>query len=413
MPTARIEKRTVDRATPGVRDTYVWDEKLKGYGLKITPAGKKVYLVQYRLGGRKGRTRRVTIGEHGRVFKGGDTLTPDKARGEAKRLLGEVAAGRDPADARDRAKAEGTLGEVFEQFLSEHADTKLKESTAGEYRRLARLYVLPAFRHRRLGDVNRSDVARFHHGLKHKSYQANRSISLLSKFFNWCEKHGLRPDGSNPCRHVEKYKERKRERFLSEQELARLGGALRAAERDQTASAWVIAAIRLLSLTGARLSEVLTLKWSHVDFEHQQLRLPDSKTGSKSIYLNAPALEVLASVPRLEGNPFVICGDKAGNHLVNLQKPWRRIRKIAGLDDVRIHDLRHSFASIAAGGGMSLPLIGALLGHSQPQTTQRYAHLSADPLKAASDAVGERIAAAMLAGQKPDPVVPLKPAKCN
>ena len=413
MPTARIEKSTVDSAAPGVRDTYVWDEKLKGYGLKVTPAGKKVYLVQYRLGGQKGRTRRVTIGEHGRVFKDGDTLTPDKARGEAKRLLGEVAAGRDPADGRDKARAESTLGEVLEQFLTEHADTKLKNSTAGEYRRLARLYVLPAFRHRRLGDVNRADVARFHHGLKHKPYQANRSVALLSKFYNWCEKHGLRPDGSNPCRHVEKYKEHKRERFLSEQELARLGEALRAAESDQTASPWVIAAIRLLTLTGARLGEVLTLEWEHVDFEHQQLRLADSKTGRKSIYLNAPALEVLAMLPRLEGNPFVICGDKAESHLVNLQKPWRRIRVSAGLEDVRIHDLRHSFASIAAGGGMSLPLIGALLGHSQPQTTQRYAHLSADPLKAASDAVGERIAAAMLAGPKTDAVVPLKPVKTS
>ena len=164
-------------------------------------------------------------------------------------------------------------------------------------------------------------------------------------------------------------------------------------------------------LTGARLSEVLTLKWDYVDFEGQQLRLPDSKTGQKSVYLNAPALEVLASIPRLEDNPYVICGKKPGAHLVNLQKPWRRVRKAAGLDDVRIHDLRHSFASIAAGGGMSLPVIGALLGHTQPQTTQRYAHLSADPLKAASDAIGARIAAAMRVGEKTGLVVPLKPAK--
>ena len=217
----------------------------------------------------------------------------------------------------------------------------------------------------------------------------------MSKFFNWTEKNGFRPDGSNPCRHVEKYKETKRERFLSEAELAQLGEALREAETDKSASPWVIAAIRLLTLTGARLSEVLTLRWDYVDFERATIRLPDSKTGAKTLYLNAPALEVLSGIPRLEDNPHVICGERKGAHLVNLQKPWRRIRQAAGLGDVRIHDLRHSFASVAAAGGMSLPLIGALLGHSQPATTARYAHLSSDPLRAASDAIAGRIAGAM------------------
>ena len=326
-------------------------------------------------------------------------------------LLGEVSAGRDPAEDRDRARAAHALGSVFEQFLAEHVETKLKLQSAQEYRRIGRLYVLPALKNRLVSDVKRSELARLHHGMRDKPYQANRTLALLSKFFNWCEKHGLRPDGSNPCRHVGKYRERKRERFLSEEELARLGEALGDAEQNKTASTWAIAAIRLLMLTGARLSEILTLKWDEVDFEGQQLRLPDSKTGQKSIYLNAPALEVLADTPRLVGNPYVICGEKSGAHLVNLQKPWRRIRRAAGLDDVRIHDLRHSFASVAAGGGMSLPVIGALLGHSQPQTTQRYAHLSADPLKAASDAIGAKISAAMRGDEKTGTVVPLKPAK--
>ena len=396
MATGKLTKRTVDAQRPDDKDTYLWDsghpDALSGFGLKVTPSGRKVYLIQYRLGGRKGRTRRVTIGTHGKI-------TAETARVRAKVLLGEVAAGNDPASERDKAKAGSALGAVLEQFLSEHVDTKLKSQSAAAYRRIARFYILPALKNRRIADVQRSDVARLHHSMRDKPYQANRTLAVLSIFFNWCEKHGLRPDGSNPCRHVEKYKERNRDRFLSEEELARLGEALRAVEEAETASPWIIAAVRLLTLTGARLSEILTLRWKHVDFEQQQLRLPDSKTGQKSIYLNAPALEVLASIPRLEGNPYVICGEKTDAHLVNLQKPWRRIRKAAGLDDVRLHDLRHSFASVAAGGGMSLPVIGALLGHSQAQTTQRYAHLSADPLKAASNAVGERIAAAM---NKPD-----------
>jgi len=222
-------------------------------------------------------------------------------------------------------------------------------------------------------------------------YQANRCLALLSKFFNWTEKHGFRHDGSNPCRHIERYKEDKRERFLSETELTALSNILTQAEKTGTASPWVIAAIRLLMLTGARHSEILTLKWEWIDFERACIRLPDSKTGAKTLYLNAPALEVLANTPRLEGNPHVICGDKDGAHLVNLQKPWKRIRQAAGLEEVRIHDLRHSFASVAVAGGMSLPLIGALLGHSQPATTARYAHLASDPLRAASETIASRI----------------------
>lgn len=231
VATGKISKRTVDALRPGKKDAYLWDggygDALPGFGVKVTPAGRKVYLIQYRLGGRKGRTRRVTIGSHGNT-------TAETARARAKVLLGEVAAGHDPAADRDKARAGNSVGVILEQFLSEHCDTKLKPLSASEYRRIARLYILPALRNRRLDDIERSDIARLHHGMRAKPYQANRTLALLSKFFNWCEKHGLRVDGSNPCRHVEKYKERKRERFLSQEELARLGEALVAAEEAST-----------------------------------------------------------------------------------------------------------------------------------------------------------------------------------
>ncbi len=388
MATANITKRAVDAAKPRTTDTYLWDREISGFGLKVTPAGRKVYLVQYRLGGRKGRTRRVTIGRHGEV-------TPSFARAEAKRLLGEIAAGRDPAAERDKAKADRAVAMVFDQFMAEHVRSKLKTSTADSYQRIATLYVVPCIGRQLVADVARADIARLHHKMRDKPSQANRTLAVVSKFFVWAEKHGLRPEGSNPCRHVEKYRESRRERFLSQSELGRLGDALRESEQDKSCTPWIIAAIRLLILTGARLGEILTLRWDYVSEEHGCLLLPDSKTGRKTIRLNAPALEVLQAIPRLEGNPYVICGERPGQHLVNLEKPWRRIRKAAGLEDVRLHDLRHSFASVAASGGQSLVVIGKMLGHSQPQTTARYAHLADDPVKAATDAVGRHIAAAM------------------
>ena len=281
LATARITKRAVDATEPGAADVYLWDQDLSGFGLKVTPAGRKVYLVQYRLGGRKGRTRRVTIGRHGE-------LTPTQARAGAKRLLGEIAAGRDPASDRDKVKADKTLGNVLEQFMAEHVRAKLKSRSALEYERAARLYILPRLGWRPIGEIERQDIARLHHELASKPCQANRTLALLSKFFNWAEKHGLRVDASNPCRHVEKYRENQRERFLSQAELGRLGDALREAERDKSCSPWVVAAIRLLIFTGARRNEILTLRWDHVSVEHKSLMLPEFEDWSKDCAFECP-----------------------------------------------------------------------------------------------------------------------------
>ena len=195
MATTHITKRAVDAAKPRKADSYLWDDELSGFGLKVTPAGRKVYLVQYRLGGRKGRTRRVTIGQHGQI-------TPTFARDEAKRLLGTIATGRDPAAERDRAKADKSVAATFDQFMDEHVRPKLKASTAEGYQRVARLYVLPSLGRHSMGEVTRTEIARLHHEMRSKPYQANSTLAMLSKFFGWAEKHGLRPDGSNPCRYV-------------------------------------------------------------------------------------------------------------------------------------------------------------------------------------------------------------------
>lgn len=383
----RISKSVADGVRPAKKDTYLWDSHLRGFGLKTTPTGHKTYIIQYRLGGRNGRTRRFTIGTHGRI-------TADQARKEAKRLLGEVSAGRDPMSARDEQRRCKPLYEVLDEFLAQHVAINLKPRSQEHYSRSIRFHIKPTLRNVPITEVDRAQIAHLHHQLNKTPYEANRTLAVLSKFFNWCEAVGYRNDGSNPCKHISKYKEHRRERFLSAAELARLGEAISKAETQGLANekGWVwhpsphvIAAVRLLIMTGARLSEVLTLKWEFVDFEKMQARLPDSKTGAKTLYLNAPAMSVLAEVPRLQGNPYVICGDGGTGRLINLQKPWRKIRGEAGLEDVRIHDLRHTFASFAVAQGMSLPMIGKLLGHSQPATTARYAHLSNDPAQQASE----------------------------
>ena len=206
-------------------------------------------------------------------------------------------------------------------------------------------------------------------------------------------------------RGVTLYEGEKRKRYLAASELADLGDALSAAQQDGE-NPFAVAAIRLLVLTGARKSEIPTLKWEHVDAEHGYLQLPDSKTGAKVIPLGAAALETLSEIPRIEGNPYVLPG-REGRYFVGLQKTWERIRRRAGLEDVRLHDLRHSFASMAVAGGDSLYLVGKVLGHQQARTTERYAHLADDPLRAVADKTAGQIAAAMKNGNSGAEVVDL------
>lgn len=377
----KITKRLIAATEASGKDAFVWDDELAGYGLKITPSGRKVFVLQYRIGR---RSRRITLGTFG-------ALTADQARSHAQAALRQIARGDDPMAERDLKRAEKATGELLNQFLQEHADVKLKARSSAEYRRLVETLVPSKLRRLPITEIGRSHVAQVHNGLVKTPYQANRLLAVLRKFFNWCEKNGFRADHTNPALHVEPFRERKRERFLSPAEISHLGEVLSEIERGGGQSPFAIAAIRLLILTGARLGEILRMKREWIDFDNACIRLPDSKTGAKTIYLSPPAMQVLASLPRYEDNPHVICGLKKGACLVNLQKPWRAIRKRAGLDNVRIHDLRHSFASIAVASGMSLPMIGKLLGHSQPQTTARYAHLADDPMKLAANQVGQKM----------------------
>jgi integrase len=250
---------------------------------------------------------------------------------------------------------------------------------------------LPALGNLRLAAIKRADISKMMQNMKDTPGAANRTLQLLSNMMNVAENWGLRPDYSNPCRHVDRYKSGKRERFLSSQELLRLGNVLRDAEEHALESESAVAAIRLLILTGCRRGEILGLRWADVDLMNSCLRLSDSKTGPRLVHLNEPAKAVIAAIKPVVGNPFVITGAKAGGHLINLKKPWQRIRSTAELPDVRLHDLRHSFASVAIGLGESLEVIGKLLGHTRASTTERYAHLAADPVRAANSRIGQAI----------------------
>ena len=371
----------------------VWDGAIPGFGVRVNPQGTRTFVLKYRLP--SGRVRWKTIGRS-------DKVTLEQARKRAKRDVGLVADGKDPQQHLDVAKDALTLGKVADRFLESHVEARRKDSTHRLYRLVIDGHLRPQLGNVPIADVTTEQILKLHAKLKATPYMANRVVAVASKLFNWAAQAGFRGGPGphvNPALGIEKYRERARKRYLTKQELARVGCALRVAERRGAMSPAAIAAIKLLLLTGARMSEILSLKWKYVDSGRGLIHLPDSKTGAKVIMLNMPARDILKACPKWADSPYAFPGEgrgkRKGQHRVNLTDAWGWVRKRAKIPDVRIHDLRHSYASVAVSGGQTLPMVGALLGHTQAATTQRYAHLMDDPLRAASDATGTRIAAAI------------------
>ena len=404
---AKLSKRTVTAALKKSQPYLLFDDDVRGFAVRVHPSGEKTFIMRYRFGG---ADRKLNLGHFG-------SITAAKARMLALKARAALADGVDPGAERRKLAASPTLTSLGERFMREHVMVRCKPSTQDEYQRALDLFINRKLGRRRVGEVTRADISELHQSFAHIPYQANRTLGVLSKMFNLAEVWGLRADGTNPCRHVKKYREQKRERYLSGEELARLGHALDTATRRISdgkgryiigpESEHVVGAFRLLILTGCRLSEIQTLKWEHV--REDRLELPDSKTGAKSVTLSGEALQVLHALPKVRGNPFVIVGEAIDKPYADLQQPWHRIRKAATLNDVRIHDLRHTFASIAVSSGESLFIVGKMLGHTQPQTTARYAHLARAPLQAATSRVAAQLGEALgiAAGGK---VVPLRAA---
>lgn len=424
----RITKRVVDAAEPGERVYRIWDAELKGFGLKVTPAGAKTYIATYRAGtGRAAPQREYTLGKHG-------VLTPDQARELARKVLSEARLGGDPQAERKRLRGELTVAQLCDLYLEEGTSGK-KASTLSSDRYRINSHIKPLLGKKPLSSITQGDVERFmrdvaagktavkRERIGPRAYTqsrggkgtASRTVGLLGGIFSFAVRHKLRPD--NPVHGVTRYKDGRSERFLSTQELARLGETIEAAEAEGR-NAMGLAVIRLLVMTGARKGEIEALRWDEVDFEQSALRLKDSKTGAKAVSIGAQPLALLAELAekakaerleaevkaRAEGeelpppSPYVFPASKgAALHWTGTKKVWEAVRAKAGLPDVRLHDLRHTYASLAvtaAGGAHSLAVIGKLLGHKDVRTTARYAHLADDPVKQAAN----RIAAAAAAG---------------
>lgn len=399
MATSTLNQRRLESLRPRPGEQYVvWDGVIPGFGVRVSPQGARAFVLKYRLP--SGRVRWKTIGRVGAVAL-------DQARRLAKIDLGLVADGEDPLEAKDSARGAVTLKDVADRFLEEHVEARRKGPTQRLYRQVLTQHVIPRLGARSLAEVSTDDVLKLHHRLKATPVMANRTLAVLSALFGWAAKSGYRGKGPhvNPCLGIEKFRERPRERYLTDAELKRLGAALRVGQKYQRLSPSAAAVIQLLLFTGARVGELLSLRRDAVELEKGLLRLADSKTGAKVIVLNGPALEVLRSWPKIGGSPFVfpsetrrkpVVGEKKKErHRFDLNRPWRWLRHRARLNDVRIHDLRHSFASVAVSNSHSLPTVGALLGHRQAATTQRYAHLMDDPLRQASEGTAKTIATAL------------------
>jgi integrase len=389
----------------------LFDDRARGLSLRVFTSGRSSWSFRYRPKGGFSR-RRMDLGEY-------PAIGLAEARRRAFRIYAQVSGGEDPQGELDARRQEPTLEELVDRYLKSEVAPKKKEGTFDLYSYYLERLVLPRLGKKKAQEVTPADVERLHRKLgKRTPVTANRTVVCLSAVYSFGARRRLIPIGTNPTRGIGRFPEKSRERYLSTEELGRLGQVLRRGETEGLAwpsaggrsrskhdrkpenrktllSRHVTGALRLLLLTGCRLREILHLRWSEVDFEHGLLLLPDSKTGRKTIVLNAPALQELAALQKISAGPFVILGDSPKKPRADLRKPWDIVRHHASLKDVRIHDLRHTHASIGAAAGMGLPIIGKLLGHKHVETTARYAHLDADPLRRASDRIADTIVAAM------------------
>ncbi len=382
----RLTKTLVDSlAVPLSGPSFAWDDRLAGFGIKVLTNGSRKYVLKYRThGGRAGTQRWLSLGSHG-------SITCDQARALAQQYLAAVATGSDPQAQRKSLATAPTLADAWDRFERDHLGLK-KDSTQRSYKAIWVDKLKPAFGRRRIKDMTRSDVDAFHKKLSGTPYQANRILALLSRLMNLAEAWEWRPQGTNPCRYIVKFAESARQRFLSGSEISAISSATAQLLADQDITPHAANILHMLLLTGARSGELASAEWGWVDWDNMIIALPTSKTGAKPIYLSDDAGSLLREQhERSKSQKYIYPGRSEGKHIHNLRKPWARICDKAGLSGVRVHDLRHTNASLALSTGTSLAVVGRLLGHTQAQTTLRYAHLESDPALRAANLIGQRV----------------------
>jgi integrase len=422
----KITKRSVEAITPAGHPVVQYDEKLAGFGVRVMPSGRRFYFARYR--NKHGRSRWFTIGEHGKV-------TADAARTKAQRILQTVAVdGRDPSGEREAFRAAPTVNDLLDRYIKEHLEHRCRQRTIESFKGIVERDLRPELGHLKVAAITRQDMHKLHAAKSGTPRQANMVLSVCSKVFNLAEVWEMRPEGSNPSRKIERYRENHRERFLSADELGRLGVILRQAEtvglpwkvganskhpvkpeaRRTLYRRVTTAAIELLLFTGCRLSEVLNLKWEQVDFADGKITLLMTKSGRpQQVTMNAPARQVLRQLDATKNSEWVlpsVSSTKRPLSKSGIEAAWTKLRTAARLEDVRLHDLRHTVGTYAAQSGANAFLVRDLLRHKNLAMTSRYVNRADDPVRTLSDQVGERISAA-LAGQSAADVVPLKGGK--
>lgn len=394
----KLSRTTVEKLEPSGSRYTVWDTDIIGFGVRVSPAsqrsprGARTYIARYRMPGmgRAQQPRTLTLGRHG-------VISADRARQLALDALAKVRAGIDPTRERAQIKQRETverLAALYLAWLRRHKKPRAVESAEGALRN----HVLPAIGRMAVADVQRRDIKRMvdRLELQGKRRTGGLVVQVCRAMFNRAELDEepwnlMRPAHSNPCAKLAVHLGEQRERALSLEEIGRLGQAIRDA-RKEGENPWLVGALLLWLLTGARLREIMHARWSWVDWHESALRLPESKTGKKVIHLSPVAMAVLERIPHLDNNPFIICGVRPGRPMIAPYKGFRRLMARARITGVTPHDLRRTYASMGLGGGLTLPQIGALLGHSTAETTNRYAFLQTDPARQSTRQIGEALA---------------------
>lgn len=360
------------------KEVLLWDSEIKGFGVRIFSTGRRTYFVQYR--NQFQRTRRKKIGVHG-------IITTEQAREEAKKLLGMVSQGQDPSDDAKKAKQKQSLVELADHYIEVYAKTHKKPKSVQEDQLMLKKIILKYLGSRKLDEVTAHDIQLLHHSLRGTPYRANRVCALLSKMFNlaiqwkWVT--------SNPVEGIKKYQEHKRNRWLNEMELQRLWEVLATYHNQNVANA-----IRLLVLTGSRRNEVLQATWDQFELEKGVWTKPAHNTKQKRVEhlpLSSKVIALLKDMKESSTTTYLFPSKIPGQPLQDIKKAWHTIRNKADLPEVRLHDLRHTHASHLVSSGLSLSIVGKLLGHTQASTTQRYAHLADEPLRQAAELFGSKI----------------------